>query len=121
MSQPHKMCPCCGFNFEADEPIERDGFVIDPSRAVVWDGAEITMSPGERGILYALAKADGHKVTSDALLNRISYRENSNIVAVLVCRIRKRLSRAGVPDPILSGSPSAPGYRWSTPALMDAA
>jgi DNA-binding response OmpR family regulator len=84
------MCPHCGWDFETDTPIVTGGWLLTPSRAAI-DGKTLDLTPSQAGVLYAIATGAGRPVTRDALLNRISNRENPNIVAVHVSRLRAKL------------------------------
>jgi DNA-binding response OmpR family regulator len=110
------ICPHCGFNLVADRPIERDGWVIDPTGQVAFEGAVREVKATWAGILYALAATPG-SITTDALLNRVSDSENVNVIAVQVSRLRRWLAEAGFPDPIYSSRGRGNyGYRWRTAA-----
>lgn len=107
------MCPHCGFNFEADKPIVIGDWTLWP-QFTSWAAGDVHLTASESGILYALAKASGEWVTAEAVLNRISDSENTNLVAVWVSRIRKKLGSAA---PLESArGRRGMGYRWAVSA-----
>lgn len=102
-------CPHCGYNFEADEPVEIDGWILT-SADVTFAGTKLRLARQECAFLHTLASADGEWVKSDALLNRISDSDSTNLVAVVAAHVRRKL---GSLAPI-EGSRQR-GYRWAAP------
>lgn len=106
------ICPNCGHSEESGQPIERDGFFIDPFGAVKWNDTVIPLRGPKRELLYVLASSS-RKFTPDALLIRMgSIETESNVLASQICNLRHILRAAGAPNPIIT---DAPGYRWQTP------
>jgi DNA-binding response OmpR family regulator len=100
-----EMCPKCGYNFKPDGLITRGDWELSLDE-VRYKGEKIDLTPSHRGILYALAKANGIGLSIDALLNRVSDSDNPNVIYVHMTRIRQRL-------PVIPFEASHPdGYRW---------
>jgi DNA-binding response OmpR family regulator len=95
--------------------IEVDGFTLYPDGIAIYNGQRIkTLTGAEACVLFSVAKAKGRCIAADAVGNRVSDTEDpGNLAAVLVCRIRKKLSDIGVPSPIETVWHS--GYRWAMP------
>jgi hypothetical protein len=108
------MCPHCGWNFTAETPTTRDGFVIDPTGQISFGGPVYAFRRTWASILYGLATSTGW-VTAEALLNRISDGENNNILASQISQMRKWLAAHDMPDPIHGRPGHEGGYRWRTP------
>ncbi len=83
----------------ATEPIDRGGLSIDPNRRrVTVDGNEISLTPLEFEILYALARDPGVVLTRDQLMDRVwGYRDfaGGRVVDSHVARIRRKLGEDG--------------------------
>jgi DNA-binding response OmpR family regulator len=104
-------CPSCGYSLTRDEPVERDGWRVEPTGAW-YRGKHILTGPSDSATLHAIASAP-RPVSTDALLNRLGSEALSNVVAVYVSRIRSRCSALGVPSPIQTVR--SYGYRWRSP------
>lgn len=106
------MCPHCGYNFAADAPLVIGGWRVTPEHAE-YDGKSLWLTRSEAAVLYSIARAKGEWISADAILNRMSSSENTNNIAVLLHRVRKKA--AFVPLPIISrrGPHSGGGYRWA--------
>lgn len=106
----HVLCPYCGHNFEADAPVEQDGWHLDPQsgRATFGSTVAVTRFSWVR-ILHTLASASPGIVKPDALLNRVSGGEDVNLVRVMLCQMRRQWP-AGVPWPV--ENVRGHGYRW---------
>jgi DNA-binding response OmpR family regulator len=105
------MCPSCGYNFTVDQPIELDGFKIDPRNGLTaFNGMVIKgVSRGKTAIMHTIAKAGGDCVLPDAILNRVSDSEDRNVISVHVSQMRTIFAKHGMALPF-HGSRS--GYRW---------
>ena len=106
------MCPHCGYNFEADKPLEIDGYVVTQRYCLLPDGSNAGLTLGEAAVLYTIAKGNGERVSGEAVRNRVSDSEDSNTVAVLVYRARRKF---GPLWPIESLRGRVGGYRWRAP------
>lgn len=105
------ICPCCGYNLEADEPIDIDRWHIDP-RGFAWHGGRVVVRrPSWVNILHTLAKNGDAAIGTEALQSRFSESECNNTAASQISQLRKHLAREGVPDPILT-IPRR-GYCWT--------
>lgn len=108
------ICPSCGFNLSADEVIERDGFTVDPRGTLKFEGRQVEhLSPFMTGIILAVARAGDRTLSIEAIQNRIT-ESHTNIVQVMVCRIRKILAAQSVPCPITTVR--GRGYAWGLPS-----
>lgn len=108
------MCPCCGYNLSKDRLIEIDGFTIDP-RGMVSFGELVmdSVSATQVMILHSIAKAAPRPISMETLRNRITD-GSSNVVSVMICRMRKIFAANCVPFPIRTVGQI--GYRWQVPA-----
>lgn len=104
------MCPHCGYDFAADAPIEVGPWRVTP-KTVTYRGVDVSVSRCEAGVLFALAKAGGDFVGVDALLNRVTDKENPNIIAVMVSRLRRKLPAAAI-ETVRGAGAGEGGYRW---------
>lgn len=104
------LCPRCGHNLTRDEPIELGDWRIVPNETAHWRSLLVARNGVTVNILLALARMGGRCVTPDALLNRVSDYDDTNLVRVYVSRFRRALP-PGVPDPI--ETVQRRGYRWA--------
>lgn len=110
-------CPACGYNLEADQPVERDGWRIIPNVAVWYGDKLVTRRITWSNILHTLAAAPDCRVMPEALLARISDSEVKNILASQVSQMRKHFREIAVPDPIASRvGRGGGGYWWKAAA-----
>jgi DNA-binding response OmpR family regulator len=107
------LCPHCGYNLRQDEPIELDGFRIDPRGGVEYLGRRIALQPNSQSFLGTLAKAAPRPVTKEVLGERFGARSERSIEYHLT-KLRRYLAAAGVPSPVrnIHGF----GYRWEMPS-----
>lgn len=111
------LCPSCGFNLAKDEPVARDGWVLDPRGSAWLNGEELPLSASRVMLLLTLAKEHPRWVRAEALLHRASDGEEANTIAVIICQMRRLFRELGVPSPIESRNPHAGGgYRWKVAA-----
>jgi DNA-binding response OmpR family regulator len=102
------ICPHCGYNLEADKPIERGPWSLS-LEAAYYKGARVPLTATQAAILYALARANRY-LTAEALMNRVTDTESDdpgNLIGAHIAHIRKRL---GSLSPIETGWRR--GYRW---------
>lgn len=102
-----QLCPHCGYNFTQDIPLERGDWLLYADGAY-FKGQLQEITPSEARVLYAIAKANGHPLPAEAILNRVSDSHDTNIVSVYICRLRKKL--AEIPFKTVRGGY---GYRWA--------
>lgn len=105
-------CPSCGHNMEADTPIERDGWRIIPNVAAWYGDKLITRRRTWSNILHTLAAATDCRVSSEALLARVSDSEVNNVLSSQISQMRKYLRQINVPNPITSATGRNGGYWW---------
>lgn len=115
------LCPSCGYDFLVDQSSTVEGFTMHgESSPLEVLGQVIPLSRGESSLVWSLMKAYPSPVRHDALLLRMGSEANTgNTLQVLVCRVRRKLREAGIPDPIelVRGR----GYRWrglARPAIV---
>ncbi|MDD3800204.1 MAG: winged helix-turn-helix domain-containing protein [Novosphingobium sp.] len=104
MSAPPCFCPCCGHNLTVEQPIVLGPLAYDPREQIRWHGDAMPLTASEFLLLGSLIQAEGKLVTKDVLAERIGYDgagDASNLIGVLVCRIRRHLRRAGAPDGLI--------------------
>jgi DNA-binding response OmpR family regulator len=98
------ICRGCGLSSVKDEPVARDGFVIDPIGDATWRGKRIALSMTDRILLHSLA-ASPRAISHDGMVARIgddfSGRYRSKVTV---------LRNAGAPNCI--ASVWGYGYRW---------
>lgn len=101
------LCPHCGFNLAADEPLERGPWRLEVASAYL-SGDRVDLTPQEAGFLHTLAKANGRPVAAATIGARISSSESGyKIAGVIACRLRQKLS-----NPPFTTAFGA-GYRWA--------
>jgi len=107
------LCPSCGFNLVKDKPIEIDGYVIDQGeRTVSYEGKQVSgLTLSQVLMLHSIAKASPSCISSDALLNRMSDSDNTNLVCVQLGKMRNVFEDIGVTCPVQTVW--GRGYRWS--------
>ena len=102
-------CPRCGH--DAAHAFYRDGWMLDPVRAVVaFKGPAIPIQASWARLLVALAAENGGDVSRDELIDAAGWR-SSDALSVHVHRLRAFLASHGLPDPIRPAVSA--GYRWS--------
>lgn len=99
-----RFCPHCGYDLQLDSAIMIDEFMMMSSIAQLWwrDRPINTLNGVERSLCYTLMKAYPRPVRVDTIRSRLDSESEGNIVEVYVSRIRKKLSEAGVPNPIIT-------------------
>ena len=110
MSEP-KFCRVCGANMTADEPVERDGLSVDPAGPVIWHGAPVRLTRAELIVLHSLVTEATRPVTRGALMERIGSDVDTNVIEMLVTRIKKKLRTVG-PEPLLTSVWGSGAYTW---------
>lgn len=106
------LCPHCGYNFTADEPVTRDGWRIIPGQGAWFRRRKVVERLTWVNILHALATSDGW-VSTEALLNRVSTSERRNTINSTVCQLRKDLRGKGVSLPFRGcKGEHRGGYQW---------
>lgn len=96
------MCPHCGYNLEADQPLVRGEWEIR-TNMVKYAGTHIHFTPTIINLLYTVAKGEGRVVPTAVLYNRVvgdDVGDARNNLAVHLCKARKQISKMGVPFPI---------------------
>lgn len=104
MTPATPFCPACGHNLAADAPVHVDGWTLTPTSAER-DGVRVHVTTAEAIMLHSIASAGGEPVRSSALSERAGVDSDSNVVQVLICRLRKK----GAPIETQHGA----GYRWA--------
>ncbi|MBX7112109.1 MAG: response regulator transcription factor [Dehalococcoidia bacterium] len=100
---------------EVRDSIEHGDLVLDLlQRRVVYDGAEIKLTPLEFRVLQALASHPGNVLSEEQLLER-AWNDPSEVgverVKFVIHRLRRKLAAAGVPEGLIE-SVRASGYRF---------
>lgn len=104
-------CPHCGFSLDRDEPIERDGFTIDPRGSLSFLGEPVRMTRAEVCLMHTVASANGRIVSRSTVGERVGDQDDpANVASVLLCRVRKRLREISAPCPVVGVH--GRGYRW---------
>lgn len=106
-----QLCPYCGYNLTADTPILKGEWRLTP-QTTEYRGRTQNLSRTEAAILHTLAKADGRYLHGSVIGDRVSdsSEDPRSVVAVLMCRIRKKLAHCPVE------SDRQRGYRWKDAA-----
>jgi DNA-binding response OmpR family regulator len=113
MSEP--ICPCCGYDFDQDEPIERGIFKMFPYGNPTVRGVSVKMTEQERALLWSVLKANGRVVSRDVIYSRLDLDVDPKIIDVVMCRVRRKLRVHGI-DTIRTEW--GRGYRWEWPAAL---
>jgi DNA-binding winged helix-turn-helix (wHTH) protein len=106
----HRLCPCCGYNLEAERAVV--------SGRVAWDGFVAVdgqpLAGGSVNLLIAsLLHAWPRSVRREALLLRAANEDaTESVLRQIVHHARRRLADLGVP-PSIETTPD--GYRWGHP------
>lgn len=107
-------CPCCGFNLERDEVVERDGFRLDPRGYVEFKGTLLDLRQSGRLILHALAAEDGRICSNGMLRGKIGAEDElSDVVSTQLTYLRRDLVRQGIEPPVQNVW--GVGWRWFAP------
>lgn len=113
------MCPHCGCDLAADQPIILNDFSMLSSMSPLhYRGNPIKLTYSERTVVWAMLKAFPKPVTHDALLNRLDSEAEGNVIDVYASRIRTKLRAAGAPIPFESRGARHSGRRalcWIIP------
>lgn len=102
------MCPHCGYNLAADEPLRLGEWLLTPSTCA-FGTTDLGLTPQEAHILYTIAKGGGDWVKAKAIINRVSDSDETAIVSMALARARKKLEGR---DPVQSRPGPYGGYRW---------
>lgn len=103
------ICPHCGFDLVADEPLTIGELQSDPRGDVRWHGRKMRLTLSERIVLHSVAKAHPNFVPRAVLADRVD--TNDNVLSVLICRIRKKLGARGHIPPLETVRDV--GMRWA--------
>lgn len=103
-------CPMCGYNLEPDPVVERDGWRIDPRGDVRFKDRIVKIPASWVGILHAVGSTT-ECVSRDALLNRISGSENSNVLCAQISKFRRFCKEFNLPVPF--ETVWGRGLRWA--------
>jgi len=107
-----KLCPGCGLDLQADEPIWRPEIFFDPRGQVLFHGKSMNLTVTERMVLHALLKADGRAIGHEALRERIDSPETANVAQVMVCRLRVKFAQVDASREWIETIRGV-GYRWT--------
>lgn len=106
------MCPGCGRNLVADQPIILNDFsMLSDMSPLYYRGTRIKLTGSERTLVWTLMKAFPHTVSHDAIINRLDSEAEGNIIDVYASRIRVKLRAIGAPIPFESRSAAKHGRR----------
>src|SRR5579871_1856093 len=97
-----------------------EAFVLDPSRRVLTHaGDPVSLTPTLFDTLLYLVEHPGEVVTRDQLLDAIWPRKTVDTanVSQTIFTLRRALSAAGAPDPLIATAPGA-GYRFAHPVQV---
>lgn len=108
-------CPHCGYDLRPDTPVFINGFTMfGAASQLMYMDKTIKLTESERFICWSLLKAYPEAVSHEVMLDRMGSEATSNVLNVYVCRIRSKLRKVGVPDPIESthSRRGTRAYRW---------
>ncbi len=108
-------CPSCGYDLAGDAVVVAGPWRIVPRDAAYYNGKRISVRPSWLNIMMTLAREEGRTITSDALLNRVSDSEDTNVIASQISQLRQTLNKIGIPTPIACGrgrGAHGGGYYW---------
>ncbi len=111
------LCLCCGADLDEQKPIEYGGVKFDSYGDITFKGVLLDLSAYERRVLGAIVKAEGQFVNAEAIKNILYGEEkaetvNSNVIQVLVCRIRKKMREIDPSQRWIVGDDKRGGW-WS--------
>lgn len=111
------ICPGCGLNLKQDELIIDGDWSLDPRGVSRFQGVKVASS-SSADILYALAKAGGRPLNGHAIVGRLqsNAHEDSNVVGVLICRLRTIFKDKGIPWPVETIG-GGRGWAWQPRAV----
>lgn len=106
-------CPHCGADIRVDEPILLNGFsMYGDGYPLMYNGKGVLLTRYESSFCWTLLKAYPRMVKHDTLLLRLGSDSETNVLDVVVSRIRAKLRHHGVPNPIETMYGQG-GFRWS--------
>lgn len=106
------LCPSCGLDLSKNEPVSSATYKMHgPNGPLVIDGKDIPLAPLENEVAWALLRAKPAPLGKDAILLRIGSEGDGNLVAVILCRLRKKIREAGVEREVIQ-TVYGGGYRW---------
>ncbi len=104
-------CRNCGADIVIDEQICIDEFsMLGDAYPLCYRGQPIKLTHGERTVAWSLLKAYPEHVRRTTLLDRLDSESANNILQVIICRIRHKLTEVGAPNAI--ETVWGAGYRW---------
>lgn len=106
MSLPPHYCPHCGYNLQADKPLEFGPWHLT-AELISFNGFNLKLSKTEASIVYTIAAGKGRPISIATIAARTSESENLNNITVLVHRARRK-SNDTLPIETVHGR----GYRW---------
>lgn len=95
-----RICPHCGHDLRADEPVRVGGFSYDPLGPAYWLDTAIDLTPSLRIIMSALVRSPDRIISRAVLCDRLDVDITSRQDIVHMKRLRQRLRAAGVPEAI---------------------
>jgi DNA-binding response OmpR family regulator len=108
----HAFCPHCGSDLKVDAPILFDNFsMFGDGYPLLYKQRLVPLTPGQASLVWTLLKAFPHAVKDDTIINRIGSDCGSNVIDVMVSRIRATFRRMGIPNHI--ETVRGRGFRWS--------
>jgi DNA-binding response OmpR family regulator len=108
-------CPCCGFDLFSLRDFALGDLTVENGVIIKWKGERVKLTPAQRLMLIALARADGAAVSRASLAEATGYEGDrpTNIVAVYANRIKKAF-RAVDPEFDAFEPVHSIGLRWRT-------
>ena len=106
------MCPSCGYNLKADEPVEIGDWRIVPREGAFFRDQLAFKRHSWTDVLLALARESGRSVATEMLLARISDSERNNTLSSQLSQMRRHLKAKGIPCPISSKTGRDSSYWW---------
>lgn len=111
------VCTRCGYDLYKDTAVSAGGFAMTSAgQPLTYRGEPITLTAGEKHIVWSLLKAAPHALKIGILLERLDSDGYEDTVRVLVCRIRRKIRDTAGYDPIetIRGK----GYRWRDSLML---
>lgn len=112
----HALCPCCGYDLAADQPILINDFAMNGAGfPLMYHDQVVPITPNEALLCWALMKSYPSHVTTMGLVERLDSGSDDpdGIIRIHVCRIRRALRALGAPQPIRTLSRA---YVWDPQA-----
>lgn len=106
-------CPCCGTDLGRYETVVRSDFRLTPTGGFSYRDKPICLTQSEHIFVMSLMVAAPAIIKREVLLERMDSTADSNVIDVMLCRLRKKILNAGGPPEALE-TVWGRGLRWNS-------